>query len=163
MTYERMKCQGRSFMFAMYFSAALTGLVSAAATAGEINTGYFGNVAIEGYDPVAYFKMNKAVKGSDKFTHQWLGAVWQFSNPEHRDLFANAPISYAPQYGGYCADGMAYGTTTANLNPEAFRIINGKLYLNHDEGAAAEIEEISGQIAKADKMWKKLRGGLAGN
>jgi len=149
--------------FAVIFSAGMTGPIFGAASAGEINTGYFGNVAIEGYDPVAYFTMNKAVKGSEEITHKWLGAVWQFSSKEHRDLFVSEPISYAPQYGGYCADGMAYGTTTANLEPQAFRIIEGKLYLNHDQGAAAEIEEIPGQIAKADAMWKKHRGELIGN
>ena len=139
------------------FFAAVMGPESDTASAGEINTGYFGNVAIEGYDPVAYFTMKKAVKGSDKFTHKWLGAVWQFANAEHRDLFMKKPISYAPQYGGFCADGMAYGTTTANLDPEAFRIIDGKLYLNHDEGAAIELEETADQIAKADAMWEKQR------
>lgn len=128
--------------------------------AGEINTGYFGNVAIKGYDAVAYFTMSQAVKGSEEFSHDWLGATWHFASSQHRDLFAAAPLSYAPQYGGHCADGAAYGQTTANIDPEAWRVIDGKLYLNYDQGAAVEIEEIAGQIDKAEKNWAAIRAGL---
>lgn len=160
MVFPELKRRSRECLFAAALSVILAGLISDDVLAGEINTGYFGSVAIEGYDPVAYFKMNKAVRGSEQFTHNWLGAIWQFANAEHRDLFENNPISYAPQYGGYCSDGMAYGTTTANLDPQAFRIIEGKLYLNHDQGAAMELVETPGQITKADAMWKKQRGQL---
>jgi hypothetical protein len=128
--------------------------------AGEINTGYFGNVAIKGYDPVAYFTENRAVQGSEDLTTEWLGATWQFSNTEHRDLFTGNPVQYAPQYGGLCSDGVAYGVTTTNIDPHAWRIIDGKLYLNYDPGAAAELEETPGQIAKAEKNWPKIRAGL---
>ncbi len=125
--------------------------------AGEINTGYFGNVAIKGYDPVAYFTQSRAVEGSEELSYDWLGATWYFASLEHRDLFAATPVSYSPQYGGLCADGVAYGQTTANIDPEAWRIIDGKLYLSYDQGAAVEIEEIPGQIARADKNWPEIR------
>src|SRR6476660_5465726 len=77
------------------------------ASADEVNTGYFGNVAIEGYDTVAYFTDGKAIKGSEKYTYDWLGTSWHFASDEHRKLFADNPISYAPQFGGLCAEGIA--------------------------------------------------------
>ena len=76
----------------------LPGLVGA----GEINTGYFGNVAIKGYDPVAYFTEQRAVKGAEGISHSWLGADWKFSSEKHKNLFSESPVKYAPQYGGFC-------------------------------------------------------------
>ena len=145
-----------SALAVVVFSVAL-GLWSNSSAADEINTGYFGNVAIKGYDPVAYFTKSRAVKGSDEISSDWLGATWLFSSTEHRDLFAASPIQYAPQYGGLCADGVAYGNTTTNIDPESWRVIDGKLYLHYDPGAAVEIEEIPGQIAKAEKNWPEIR------
>ena len=130
--------------------------------AGElINTGYFGGIAIKGYDPVAYFTKGRAMKGSKEFAYKWLGTPWHFANDKHRDFFAADPVKYAPQFGGYCADGVAYGQSTANINPEAWRIIDGKLYLNYDKGAAVELEEIPGQISKAKANWPKVKAKLA--
>jgi YHS domain-containing protein len=131
--------------------------VSGLVNAGEVNTGYFGDVAIKGYDPVAYFTEQRAVKGSENFSHSWLGAEWNFSSEKHKELFTDNPVQYAPQYGGHCSDGIAYGDTTTNIDPEAWRIIEGKLYLNYDQGAAIEIEEIDGQIAKAEENWPEIR------
>jgi hypothetical protein len=128
---------------------------------GQINTGYFGGIAIKGYDPVAYFTKGRAMKGSKEFTYKWLGTPWHFANDKHRDLFAADPVKYAPQFGGYCADGVAYGQSTANIDPEAWRIIDGKLYLNYDKGAAVELEEIPGQISKAKANWPKVKAKLA--
>jgi YHS domain-containing protein len=133
---------------------------SGLASAGEVNTGYFGNVAIKGYDPVAYFTEDRAVKGSENFSHAWLGADWNFSSEKNKKLFTENPVQYAPQYGGHCSDGIAYGDTTTNIDPEAWRIIAGKLYLNYDQGAAVEIEEIDGQIARAEDNWPKIRTSL---
>lgn len=132
----------------------------AAARAGEINTGYFGSVAIKGYDPVAYFTDGRAMKGSDDVAYKWLGAEWHFSNVDHRKLFSKAPVKYAPQYGGYCADGVAYGDTTTNIDPKAWRIIDGKLYLSYDPGSAAELTDVPGQLKKAQANWPKIRAGL---
>lgn len=129
------------------------------AFAAEVNTGYFGNVAIKGYDPVAYFTESQAMKGSSEYSHEWLGATWQFTGPEHRDLFAANPMSYAPQYGGYCAGGLAYGDRTTNIEPEAWRIIDGKLYLNYDQGTAAELEQ-PGQLEKLEANWPQVRAQL---
>ena len=138
----------------------LATVAGGAAQAGEVNVGYFGDVAIEGYDAVAYFTQKKAVKGTTDNSYKWLGATWLFSSPENRDLFSRNPISYAPQYGGHCADGVGYGQKTVNIDPSAFRIIDGKLYLNHDPGAAVEIETLPEQLKKADENWVKLRSEL---
>ncbi|MCP4982297.1 MAG: hypothetical protein GY935_17605 [Gammaproteobacteria bacterium] len=130
---------------------------SALAGASEVNTGYFGNVAIKGYDPVAYFTEQQAMKGSEDISYNWLGAEWIFSTEKHRKLFSESPIKYAPQYGGFCADGVAYGDFTTNIDPQAWRIIEGKLYLNYDHGAAAELEEVEGQLKKIEQNWPKVR------
>ena len=128
--------------------------------AGEINTGYFGNVAIHGYDSVAYFTQQKAAKGSEEHSVEWLGATWRFASEQHRRLFQASPVKYAPQYGGHCADGVAYGDYTANIDPEAWRIIDGKLYLNYDPGAADEHENTPGMREKAEANWPEYRARL---
>ena len=127
------------------------------ASAGEVNTGYFGNVAIKGYDTVAYFTKKSAMKGNEDISHSWLGAEWNFSSEKHKKLFSENPVKFAPQYGGFCADGIAYGDFTTNIDPEAWRIIEGKLYLNYDHGSAAELEEVEGQMAKIEKNWPEVQ------
>ena len=86
------------------------------------------NVAIDGYDPVAYFTQQKATKGIDKFTYQWNGDTWYFSSSDHRKLFAENPEKYTPQFNGLCANGLSDGHAV-EANPENWRIIDGKLYL----------------------------------
>jgi len=141
-------------------AAVAIAVIGAAASAAEVNTGYFGNIAIKGYDPVAYFTEGRAMKGAEAFSHTWLGADWHFANAQHRELFAASPIKYAPQYGGLCADGVAYGDKTVNIDPEAWRIIDGKLYLNFDQGAAIELEQTPGQLEKAEANWPRIKAEL---
>lgn len=87
------------------------------------------NGAIDGYDPVSYFADGRAERGSADITAEWNGAVWRFASDAHRRLFVENPEKYAPQYGGYCALGMAHGGDVPT-NPEAWTIHEGKLYLN---------------------------------
>lgn len=122
-----------------------------------VNTGYFGDVAIKGYDPVAYFVEGKAVQGDEKYSHRWLGAVWHFSSAQNRDLFMKDPSSYAPQYGGYCADGVSFGTVTTNIDPRAWRIIDGKLYISYDPGAAEGMEKIPTKVTESQKHWSDVQ------
>ncbi len=146
---------------ALVLLATLTGQVSSARAA-EVNTGYFGNVAIMGYDPVAYFTMNDAVKGSEDHAFEWLGGTWLFANEEHRQTFTASPIKYAPQYGGLCSVGVAYGEVTREIDPEAWSIINGKLYLNYSKAASAVLaEDGPNLIAKADANWPDVKARLA--
>ncbi len=109
--------------------------------------------AIRGYDPVAYFKQRKPVKGNAKFTHEYKGATWYFSSAENRDLFASAPSSYAPQYGGYCAYAVSKGSTASTI-PQAWDIVNGKLYLNYSKSIQKTWKKKqSSYIQKANSNW----------
>ncbi len=125
-----------------------------------VNTGYFGDVAIKGYDPVAYFTESKAIKGSPTYSHHWLGAEWHFASAENRDLFVADPARYAPQYGGYCADGVSFGTVTTNIDPQAWRIIDGKLYLSYDPGAADGFEKKPSKVVDSKKHWSEVQNTL---
>jgi len=143
--------------------AALAVLASGApAGAGTaVNTGYFGDVAIEGYDPVAYFTDGRATQGSEKFAYDWLGATWYFASTEHRDLFAEQPVSYAPQYGGHCSAGAAFGESTANIDPEAWTIVDGKLYLQYSKAGVKNWErDRANMIAVADQKWPEIKARL---
>jgi YHS domain-containing protein len=118
-----------------------------------VNTGYFGDVAIKGYDPVAYFTEERAVEGSPEYSYRWLGATWHFASAENRDMFQREPVKYAPQYGGHCADGVSFGTITTNIDPKAWRIIEGKLYLSYDPGAAEGFEKSATKLTESKKYW----------
>jgi len=108
-------------------------LLPAAALAKEpIYTTYFSNVAVGGYDVTAYFTDGKPVKGSKKFTAEYMGADWHFASAANRDKFAAAPAQYAPQYGGYCAWAVAQGDT-ASGDPQLWTLHAGKLYLNYNK------------------------------
>lgn len=86
-------------------------------------------VAIQGYDPVAYFIQNKAVKGNKQFTATVEGVTYNFSNAANKDLFAKDPKKYEPQYGGWCAYAMGATNEKVEIDPETFKIVGGKLYL----------------------------------
>ena|SRR5215208_5490588 len=133
--------------------------IGIAAAADGVNTGYFGNIAIKGYDPVAYFAEGRPTKGSPEISQNWLGATWYFSNAKHRDAFASEPIRYAPQYGGFCAGGAAGGEASANIDPEAWRIVGGKLYLfSGKEGLEEDFDARAADvIATANVKWPEIQ------
>jgi YHS domain-containing protein len=140
--------------------------VAPAAAGGTVNTGYFGGVAIKGYDTVAYFTDGHAMKGSEEFAYDWLGTPWYFANAEHRDLFKADPAKYAPQFGGYCTGGMAGGHAAVNVDPEtAWRIIDGKLYIVYDPTYVADLDgPARGEIlAKAEANWPSMQEQLDHN
>lgn len=91
-----------------------------------------GGLAIQGYDPVAYFTQSAAMKGESRFSHDWNGVTWRFASAEHRAAFQADPERYAPQFGGYCAYAVANGYT-AKTDPRAWHIEDGKLYLNFND------------------------------
>ena len=110
-------------------------------------------VAIGGYDPVAYFTEQKPVKGSPEFQTVHRGSTFQFSSAAHRDAFAAEPDKYAPQYGGYCAYGMAKGYK-AKIDPAAFSVIHGTLYLNYSDAVRTRwLSDVPGYIQQADANW----------
>jgi YHS domain-containing protein len=144
--------------------AILTTLGASAAWAGStVNTGYFDDVAIMGYDTVAYFTEGQATKGSPEISYQWLGATWQFANTEHRDAFAATPIRYAPQYGGLCALGVAKDERSVDIDPEAWRIVDGKLYLFFGKGGLEQDWDPNpaAVVEKADANWPAIEAKLA--
>lgn len=129
---------------------------SAALALDPVNKTLFGGKAIKGYDPVAYFTDGGPRKGDKQFTHEWKGATWFFASAAHRDAFAKEPEKYAPQYGGYCAWAVSQNST-ADIDPDAWKMVNGKLYLNYDKDIQAKWErERDGNIRKADANWPKL-------
>jgi hypothetical protein len=92
------------------------------------------HIAIKGYDPVAYFTDRKAVKGDSRFEYVYDNARWQFANAAHRDMFVADPDQYMPRYGGFCAQCVAMKlcaglTNLAPADPEAWTIVDGKLYM----------------------------------
>lgn len=116
--------------------------------------------AIDGYDPVAYFTVGRPVEGDSDFEHEWNGATWRFSSAENRDLFAADPEKYAPQYGGYCAYAVSQGYT-ASTEPDAWKIVDGKLYLNYNKSVQTRWEKnIPGYVADANTNWPGIEAGL---
>jgi YHS domain-containing protein len=96
------------------------------------------------------------VAGKKEFAHRWMGAEWRFATAENRDRFAAAPERYAPQYGGYCAYGLSKGYAV-KTEPDAFSVVDGKLYLNYDRSVRATWEpEKDKRIPLADRNWPQL-------
>lgn len=115
-----------------------------------------GDVAIKGYDAVAYFKENKAVKGTSQFQFEWMGAKWYFSSAANRDLFVKEPEKYAPQFGGYCSWAVS-NNYVYDADPEVWKLVEGKLYFNYNKSAQKKWEEdIPGRIKKGNENWPKL-------
>ena len=152
-----MKLQNVTDMILISFSLALLLLTGIEGTA--IGQSPADNLAIKGYDTVAYFKDGKALTGSESFTSQWHNMTWYFSTKENRDLFAANPEKYAPQYDGYCAWAMTE-SRKAVTDPEVWKIVDGKLYLQCSKSAFEKwSKDIPGNIKKADEIWIRVFGG----
>lgn len=138
--------------------------VTTSLAAEPINTleksGLFGykpnGIAIRGFDTVAYFTESKAVKGKPSISTEWNGATWHFSKQEHLDLFTASPESYAPQYGGYCAYGVAVDNLV-KIEGDLWDIVDGKLYLNYNKKLQKKWRtDIAGYIETADGKFAGL-------
>jgi YHS domain-containing protein len=118
--------------------------------------GWQDGVAINQTDPVAYFTEGKPVPGLEEFAAKWDEAIWYFASAENRDRFLADPEALAPKYGGYCAFAMAFGSF-ADTVPEAWTILDGKLYLNQSLSVRKRWKtDPAGFIAKADAAWAKV-------
>ena len=119
-------------------------------------------LAISGYDPVAYFTEGKPVPGQSAFEYTWHNARWRFASLAHRDMFAGNPDRYAPQYDGYCSGGMA-GVAIApphkdTVDPEAWAIVDGKLYLTHTRYSMERWRpNAAANIKQANQNWAKVK------
>ncbi len=121
-----------------------------------VYTGFFSNKAIKGYDTVAYFTENKAIKGSQEYSFDYKGAQWLFSSAENLALFKADPEKYEPQYGGYCAYAVSQNQT-ASIKPELFTIHEGKLYLNYNKSINDKwLKEKENYIESANEHWPTL-------
>ena len=140
----------RRSVFSLGAALALLPLPLAARTFAEAG------VAVRGTDVVAYFTEGRPRPGRPEFEHEWRGARWRFATAAHRDAFAADPARYAPAYGGFCAYAVSEGYT-APIDPAAWKIVEGRLFLNYDRAVQRRWErDIPGRIARADANWPRL-------
>ena len=133
-------------------TAAGAVLLSSMSFAASTNIGT-NDLAIQGYDPIAYFSQDKAVEGSAKFTATHEGAIYRFSSADNRDRFKADPERYAPQFGGYCAMGVALNKKL-DVDPHAFHIEDGKLYLNLNKDVQEKwLTDVPGNLKTANRIW----------
>lgn len=134
----------------------LTAALPAAISAQAVNTDANG-LALKGYDPVAYFTMGHAMLGTADLTAQYEGATYRFATAANRDTFMKEAVKYVPQYGGYCAFGVASGYKV-KIDPEAFTIREGKLFLNYDKRVQARWSaDIPSFLSKSEANWPDLK------
>lgn len=113
-------------------------------------------VAIQGYDPVAFFTDHKPVKGKPEFPIRRNGAVYFFASQEHRELFKKDPAKYEPSFGGYCAYGVSKGKLV-EIDVEAFQMVDGHLLLQYSKGVRDEFnKDMKGNLGKAEGNWPGL-------
>jgi YHS domain-containing protein len=114
-------------------------------------------LALDGYDPAAYFTDGRAVRGSAAHAHVHEGTTYHFASAAHRDAFAAEPARYLPQYGGFCAWAVSRGYT-APTDPLAWRIVDGRLFLNYSRSVQRTWEQDApGNIRKGDANWPGLK------
>lgn len=146
-----------SILLAVSIAVAITACSSSSpSTSVGINTDTSGS-ALKGYDTVAYFTLNNAVKGDPKFEYVWNGAKWYFSSEENMKKFQADPASFAPEFGGYCSYAVSEGYT-ADGDPEAWKVVDGKLYLNYNKEVKEKWEKDQQQrIEKGKTNWEGFK------
>ena len=113
-------------------------------------------MAIQGYDPVAFFTDHKPVKGSPQFQSDYRGAKYYFASADHKAAFDKTPAPYEPQFGGYCAYGASRGKTVP-VKIEAWQILDGRLLMQYDLDVKDKFNQDSeGNLKKADQNWPGL-------
>ena len=115
------------------------------------------NVAVKGFDTVAFFTAERAVEGNPQYSFIWNGAKWYFSSAENMEKFKAAPDAYAPQFGGYCAWAVSKGYT-ADGDPNVWKIVDGKLYLNYNQQVKEKWEADEQQrIEEGKRNWEEFK------
>lgn len=146
-------CAGKNPCAGVNPCASVNPCAGAVESAPQVYTESSSGLAIRGTDPVAYFTEGKAVSGDRQYETEYQGAIWRFSSAENQELFESDPEAYAPQYGGYCAKALSEGNVVST-DPEAWKIVDDKLYLNYSPGVQARwVRDIEGNIQLADEMW----------
>jgi YHS domain-containing protein len=117
-------------------------------------------VAIQGYDPVGYFNQGKAIKGKKEISTSYQGITYNFSSGENKNAFIKNPSKYEPQYGGWCAYAMGSAGEKVEINPETFKIVDGKLFLFYNAFFNNTLKSWNKDEAnlktQADNNWKKI-------
>ena len=147
----------------LYITLAITSILATTASYAQSNHGHLNlnkGLAIEGYDAVAYFVQNKAVKGKKEFAVAAEGATYYFSSNENKELFKKDYKKYLPQYGGWCAYAMGATNEKVEIDPETFKIVNGKLNLFYHTWVNNTLtkwnkDEVNLKV-KADANWMKF-------
>jgi YHS domain-containing protein len=117
--------------------------------------------AIKGYDPVAYFRVGQPTPGRKEYSASYAGATWLFANEENKWAFEATPDTYLPAYGGYCAYGVAQGYLV-KVEPEAWSIRDGRLYLNYDLNVRRQwLRDPAKYVDEADRNWSRLSAAVA--
>jgi YHS domain-containing protein len=149
--------------FLSLIALAAFSLSAAAQDAGALRKKNFnleGSVAVKGYDPVAYFTQNKAVKGKKEMAVSHQGILYYFSSAENKEAFKANPFKYEPEYGGWCAYAMGNTGEKVSIDPETFKIVNGKLYLFYNRYFTNTLKDWNKNEASlkknADLNWPKL-------
>ena len=142
----------RTAALALMFGLGLASTLGAAAQAAQevnVNGGY----AVHGYDVVAYFTVGRPTEGDDRFTAEFEGTTYRFASTDNRDRFAADPAAFTPQYGGFCAFGASVGRKFDG-DPNAWRVIDGKLYLNLNKKIQSRwLQDTAGYIRGANHNW----------
>jgi YHS domain-containing protein len=114
-------------------------------------------VGLQGYDPVSYFSCSAPAKGKPSISARHAGATYHFASTANRDKFKAAPGKYAPQFGGFCAMGVALGKKL-DVDPNAYRVVADKLYLNVNKDVQKRcLDDVPGNISTAEKSWPTLK------
>jgi YHS domain-containing protein len=117
-------------------------------------------LALDGYDPVAYFKQQKAIEGKASISVEIGGIKYRFASTENKATFLSAPETYEPQYGGWCAYAMGAKGEKVEVDPETFKLVDGKLYLFYNRFFNNTLDtwnkNESTLKANADKNWNKI-------
>lgn len=146
------------------FTIALVVILTFSISANGQRTAHFNlaknGLAIEGFDPVAYFSQNKAVEGKKEFAVSYQGVIYYFSSAENKQAFSKNPSAYEPQYGGWCAYAMGSTGEKVEVDPETFKVKDGKLYLFYNKYFNNTLKSWNKDEpnlhAKADANWAKI-------
>jgi len=151
----------RSFLLLLILG--IFSLSAIAQDAGALRKKHFNlesSLAIKGYDPVAYFTQNKAVKGKKELAVSHQGVLYYFSSEANKEAFKAAPFKYEPEYGGWCAYAMGQNGEKVPVDPETFKILNGKLYLFYNRYFTNTLKDWNRNEPalkkNADLNWPKL-------
>ena len=149
-------CNRKLILITLFIGIGLLAACSNAGSSVAINAGTDG-LALRGFDAVAYFAVENAVKGDTKYEYAWNGAKWLFSSEENMKKFQASPETYAPQFGGYCSFAVSEGYT-ADADPEAWKVVDGKLYLNYNNQVREKWEKNQNErIQTGTANWQEFK------